>query len=182
MILKTKHDMEAWLHEKGGTSYEFSKNNNWSMIWHIQVPSKLRMFLWRLARQTMPTGTVLQHRHMSTENTCLLCGAVDTWKHALISCPMSASVWALAPEELVHHMLERGEENPKDWLFAIHEILSKELFDRLVVSLWAIWGVRRKAIHENMHLSITPFCEQFHIELLGGAKADKCQEPWCDGA
>ena len=86
MILKTKHDRKAWLHEEGGTSYEFSETNNWSMIWHIQVPLKLSMFLWRLARQSMPTGAVLNHRHMSTENTCLLCGAVDTWKHALITC------------------------------------------------------------------------------------------------
>ena len=111
------------------------------------------MFQWRLARPSMPTGTVLEHHHMATENTCLLCGDMNTWKDALISCPMSTSVWALAPEELVHHMLERGEENPKDWLFAIHEILTKELFDRLVVSLWAIWGARRKAIYEDIHKS-----------------------------
>ena len=53
----------------------------------------------------------------------------------------------------MQHMIEREEENPKDWLFAIHEILTKEQFDRLVVSLWAIWGDRRKAIHESIFQS-----------------------------
>ena len=174
MILKTKH-REAWLNEEGGTSHDFSESNNCSMIWHIQVPSKLKMFLWRLARQSMPTGTVLEHRHMATENTCLLCGAVDTWTHALISCPMSASVWALAPEEMVYHMLERGEENPKDWLFALHEILDNSNFVRLIVTIWAIWGARRKAIHENEFqspLSTMSFIKRF-LELLDIANSHR---------
>ena len=46
-------------------------------------------------------------------------------------------------------MLDREEESPKEWLFALHAIL-KELFDRMVVTLWVLWGVRRKAIHENI--------------------------------
>ena len=49
MILKTKHSREAGLNEEGGTSYEFNESNIWSTIWHIQVPSKLKMFVWRLA-------------------------------------------------------------------------------------------------------------------------------------
>ena len=73
---------------------------------------------------------------------------------------------------MLHHMLERGEENPKDWLFAIHEILSKELFDRLVVSLWAIWGVRQKAIHESILQSplATHMFIQFFIAELESIK------------
>ena len=117
MILRTKHSREAWLYEEDGTSYEHQETKKWSMIWHMQVPSKLKVFVWRLVRQSMPTGSLLKHRHMATEHTCLICGAVDTWKHALISCPMAASVWALAPDE----------------------ILTKDLFDRLMVTLWALW-------------------------------------------
>uniref|UniRef100_A0A8I6XNI1 Reverse transcriptase zinc-binding domain-containing protein n=1 Tax=Hordeum vulgare subsp. vulgare TaxID=112509 RepID=A0A8I6XNI1_HORVV len=150
MILRTKHSREAWLHEAGGTSYDRDETSKWSMIWHLQVPPKLKVFLWRLARLSMPTGLVLKHRQMVTEDSYPLCGAVDTWKHALITCPMAASVWALAPQELVQHMVEREDENPKEWLFTIHDLLSQELFDRLVVTLWALWGVKRKAIHENL--------------------------------
>ena len=129
MILKTKHSREAWLAEEDGTSYERQEAKKWSMIWHMQVPSKLKVFVWWLARHSIPTGSVLKHRHMATKDTCVLCGAVDTWKHALISCPMAASVWALALDELVQHMVERQEDGPKEWLFSLHEILTKDLFD-----------------------------------------------------
>lgn len=63
---------------------------------------------------------------------------------------MSSGVWALAPEQLVQHMVDRQEESSKDWLFALHEILNKEDFVRMVVTSWAIWGARRKAIHEDI--------------------------------
>lgn len=60
MILRTKISRERWLHEEEGTS-NLQESKQWSAIWHIQVPSKLRMFVWRLARQSMPTGEVLHH-------------------------------------------------------------------------------------------------------------------------
>ena len=92
VVLRTKMNREAWLHEEGGSSTEQDESNKWSMIWHIKVPSKLRMFVWRLARHSMPCGEVLKHRHMTTEDTYLLCGGRDTWKHALLSCPLAAAV------------------------------------------------------------------------------------------
>lgn len=121
------------------------------MIWHIQVPSKLRMFVWHLAKHSMPCGEVLKHRHMTTEDTCLLCGERDTWKHALFSCPLAAAVWALAPEDLLEPMIERTEEKAKDWLFEMHALLPTDMFQRLIVTLWAIWKARRKAIHEDIY-------------------------------
>ena len=87
---------------------------------------------------------------------------------ALIACPMAASVWALAPDELVQHMIEREEDGPKEWLFALHEILTNDLFDRLVVTLWALWYARRKAIHENIFqapYSVNSFISKYLAEL-----------------
>lgn len=45
MILRTKHSSEAWLHEEDGTSYEHNGTSKWSMIWHMEVPFKLKMFV-----------------------------------------------------------------------------------------------------------------------------------------
>ena len=80
----------------------------------------------------MPIDELIKHRHMSTEETFNLCRARDTWRHTLLTCPMSSSVWALAPEQLVQQLVDRQEESSKDWLFALHEILSKDKFVRLV--------------------------------------------------
>ena len=72
MILHIKHAHEAQLDGSSGTSYYSNETSKWSMIWHIQVPSKLKGFVWRLARESMPMGTVLKHRHMAKEDTCAI--------------------------------------------------------------------------------------------------------------
>ena len=155
MILRTKIHREAWLNESEGSSHVQQESKQWSSIWHIQVPSKVRMFVWRLARQSMPTGELLNHRNMSSEVSCNLCGAGDTWMHALLTCPMSSSVWALAPEHLVETLAQEecSHECSKDWLFHIHEIMNKEDFVRTIVRVWAIWSTRCKAIHEAIFQS-----------------------------
>ena len=78
-------------------------------------------------------------------------GGRDTWKHALLNCPLAAAVWALTPEDLLAPMIERTEDKANAWLFEIHAILFADLFQRLIVTLWAIWKARRKAIHEDIY-------------------------------
>jgi hypothetical protein len=35
----------------------------WHKMWKVQVPSKLKLFLWQLAQQSLPTGDVRHHRN-----------------------------------------------------------------------------------------------------------------------
>lgn len=62
---------------------------------------------------------------------------------------MADNVWVLAPDPIVEVMNAHMEDSVKDRIFALHEILVEDDFVRLVVTLWAIWGARRKVIHED---------------------------------
>jgi hypothetical protein len=55
----------------------------------IQVPSKVKVFLWRLAQQSLPSTDLLHHRNMSTTSTCNICGMQDSWRHSLLDCQMA---------------------------------------------------------------------------------------------
>jgi hypothetical protein len=37
----------------------------WSSLWQVKVPSKLRFFLWRLARHSLASADVFHHRNMA---------------------------------------------------------------------------------------------------------------------
>jgi hypothetical protein len=76
---------------------------------------------------------------------------------------MSRSVWALEDDELVEHLFESSEPNAKHWIFSLIETLSHEVFTRVLVSLWAIWTARRKAIHEQIFQS--PLLTSLFIKL-----------------
>jgi hypothetical protein len=67
---------------------------------------------------------------------------------------MARSVWALSDTSTVEHMEATTDPNAKNWLFGLMDILSHDQFTMLVVSLWAIWTARRKAIHEEIFQSL----------------------------
>jgi len=81
---------------------------------------------------------------------------------------MAKCVWALEREEITQLMSEIQETEPRGGLAAIFSLLKHEELTRLVVTLWAIWYARRKAIHESSFqspLSTHCFVNNFIADL-----------------
>lgn len=121
------------------------------------MPAKLRNFAWRLARNSVPTEGVRRHRNMTDSSVCPICNsAEDSWKHALIQCPMAKSVWSLVDEELVEHMIACNHTDAKLWLMELQDSMGQEIFVKLIVTLCSIWWVRRKVVHEEQYSFVYP--------------------------
>jgi hypothetical protein len=69
-----------------------SEEKEWTALWQVQVPSKIKMFLWRLARLSIPFGDVLHHRTMEVSNSSAICGMEDSWRHSLLECNLAKCV------------------------------------------------------------------------------------------
>ena len=71
--------------------------------------------------------------------------------------------------ELIIDVLSRNEEtDAKRWIFAMHNVLPHAEFTILVVTLWALWSSRRKAIHEHIYqspFSVHAFIQSYINEL-----------------
>jgi ribonuclease HI len=168
MLVDARERRTAWLDERGGRSDVKGLAKEWSSLWNIKVPSKIRVFLWRLARHSLPTADVLHHRHMAPQNLCALCGAQDSWRHSLIDCNMARCVWALLPEDLVELIININEPDAKGWLAAVIDAVSPQELTRVVVTMWAIWHARRKALHEDIYqspFSTLCFIDRFIADL-----------------
>jgi hypothetical protein len=124
MLLNMKLRREGWMYHESGHSNSVQETNDWTDLWNCKVPSKLKIFLWRLARHSLPTFDVMEHHHMTDSLMCVMCGQPDSWLHALIECSSSRSVWALQNDEMVEHMIMIREENAKLWLLTMHDSLS----------------------------------------------------------
>ena len=70
MIQRTKLGREAWMYEQGGSSDSQVAEQGWTDLWQIRGPSKLKFFLWRLARNSIPTAALLHHMNMSSSVAC----------------------------------------------------------------------------------------------------------------
>ena len=99
-----------------GASGRQAVQKEWSMLWGIKVPSKVQVFLWRLARCSLPSKDVLLHRNMSDSSVCSICGAGDLWQHSLLECNMACCVWALEKDEITEHICCIDDQDAKGWL------------------------------------------------------------------
>ena len=113
MLVATKQRREAWLEGTAGTSSSNAEQNSWKRLWKTSVPAKVRMFLWRLSRHSLPTNDVRMHRHMIDSASCGLCGSPDSWRHSRIECTASRCTWALSDSDLVQQMMEISESSAK---------------------------------------------------------------------
>ena len=101
LLAVTKQQRTDWLEHNDGHSNVTADRRSWSKLWGAAVPSKVRVFAWRLAKSSIPTGAVRQHRSMADSAECSIChAAVDTWRHALFDCHLACCVWALADEDI----------------------------------------------------------------------------------
>jgi hypothetical protein len=57
---------ENYFDGNAGSSNVEVENKGWCILWKTKVPSKIRVFLWSLARQSFPTVDLLEHRNMSS--------------------------------------------------------------------------------------------------------------------
>lgn len=103
---------------------------------------------------SVPTELVQHHRNMSDSEVCPICNvAVDDCRHALINCNMAKCVWSLLDEDLVEHIIACNIPDAKLWFLEMMESTKEEEFLKILVTLRAIWWVRRKAIHEQEYQS-----------------------------
>jgi hypothetical protein len=149
MIVDTELRREAWLDGRANTYNVGVEQASRTSMSKVQVPAKLNIFLWRLARQSLPTADVVCHRKMSPVSNCKLCGSEDSWRHSLLECNMARCVWALENPDLVDLLHHRVEPDAKRWNFSLMDSLPHVDFVSVLMTLWAIWHAWRKAIHEG---------------------------------
>jgi hypothetical protein len=175
MLSNVKRQRENLLEGAAGSSASVQEQKAWTSLWNIKVPSKLKNFIWRLCNDSIPTADVLHHRHMAPSFVCSFCSAEDSWKHALIECVVARCVWSLSTDELNDTMRDNLSLNAKNWMFMMHEKLPHDVFTRMVVTLWALWRARRRAMHEDIYdspLQIHHFVNAFmrDIQILSTPK------------
>jgi len=149
-------------------SDQSAMKKEWKSLWAVKVPSKINMFLWRLARHSLPTNDVRHHRHMADSSACYFCGQQDSWRHSLLECNVAKCIWALEDEQMASMVSTVDDPCAKGWLAQIFRSLNNEEAVRCAVVLWAIWYARRKAIHESVFqspLSTHSFIQRFMADL-----------------
>jgi hypothetical protein len=149
MLVHTRENQTTWLDGISAASNIREEENSWTSFWKVKVPSKLMVFLWMLARQSLLIVDVLHHRKMAPQYICIVCGEHGSWRHALVEDHQARSVWALAPEEINDYVINLKEPHAQAWLASVIKDLNKGESTRVVVTLWVLWHAWQKIIRER---------------------------------
>jgi hypothetical protein len=154
MMVEVKRRREGYYESQANCSNEAARRKEWRKLWNMKLPSKIRVFCWRLAQNSIPTASVLKNRNMTKTAKYRICGAADdTWELALFICTMSRCVWAQLGENIIELITTLHMADPMHLGLFICTNIQQEMGIQILVTCWAIWHARRKAIHEGFFQS-----------------------------
>jgi hypothetical protein len=127
----------------------------WKSIWRANVPSKVRVFAWKMVRNGLPTRLNKKYRHLEHESSCLLCGhPEEDCFHAVITCPHARAL----REELHKHIALPNEIHLRnvgpEWLLAILSRYDDITADNFLMLIWRCWMVRNSVLQAGEGISI----------------------------
>ncbi|KAL3520032.1 hypothetical protein ACH5RR_018181 [Cinchona calisaya] len=117
-------------------------------IWKLNVPPKVRIFMWRACSDISPTGYNLRIRLAGDERRCAKCGSLaETDKHIFFERNFAKTVWS----ELIpaNELILSSMSSFKDLFRWIMETKDAQLAELLAVVTWLIWRSRNERIFEG---------------------------------
>ncbi|KAL5864847.1 hypothetical protein ACOSQ3_002361 [Xanthoceras sorbifolium] len=129
----------------------------WQFLWSLNIPSKVKPFIWRACLRRIPCVQVLAGRGMKVDVCCQLCGSnIESVSHALWGCFSLKGV-----KEAFGLIQGIGRIDPlsfMDLVLLCKSLLLVENFELLCIVFWRIWFRRNKFNHRGGLLSIGPNC------------------------
>ena len=121
----------------------------WKRIWHLKIPSKIRIFGWRACLNGLPTAENLKKRGINTSELCPCCEKEpESITHSLLRCEIAKKVWNCWWECPI-------DIPSSQWDFSdvALEILAQGTTmdpEAYFVTAWSIWYNRNQVVHESI--------------------------------
>jgi hypothetical protein len=130
--------------EAGQCSYVGEGVEVWKAIWALQVPSPVKLFIWRACHNILPTRVNLTQKKVLEDSSCPCCGeAVETICHTFWECPVARVVWG--GNSSIFHKCQWAGNDFKLLLKYCLERVSREELDLMAVVSRRIW-LRRNSL------------------------------------
>lgn len=115
-------------------------------IWHAPLPNKLKNFLWRLAKDIVPTRFNLGRKGIKVELLCPLCNvAVERTEYLFMHCQLTQLVWFSSQLSIqVPNCI-----NLNSWLLEWLTGKDQWMGQIFCTTLWKIWNARNKLVFEK---------------------------------
>lgn len=85
-------------------------------IWSIQCPNKMKIVIWRLAHDCLPSGTQLRKRTIPSDYSCYFCSRDESMDHTFLLCQFAKEIWEEIKSTSGMSLNLQGFCNIKQWV------------------------------------------------------------------
>ncbi|XP_041003960.1 uncharacterized protein LOC121249317 [Juglans microcarpa x Juglans regia] len=149
---------------KGECSEGREWENRWRGIWNLNIPRKVKIFMWKAVKELLATRNNLYLRGIIEDQICPICKSdVETTMHAIWFCPAAANVWS----KLIN-VIQKWSSNELDllalWERLVEKVSTAEL-EEIVMVMRSIWLRRNELIFDGIFKSPSQVMELAREEL-----------------
>ncbi|GMN66424.1 hypothetical protein TIFTF001_035490 [Ficus carica] len=141
----------------------------WGLLWSLNIPNKVKVFLWRSFQGILPSFGNLVKKGIKYISTCPRCREeLESVSHVLWHCPLSKEV---RMESAVWQCFSKfkGPTFEAACLFAA-QFCSRQDLEVFSMLAWSIWGACNLLVHERSVLSALEIVQHWVSPPFGDLK------------
>jgi hypothetical protein len=136
----------------GSNSNENNQSKEWKSLWSIKCPGKMKIVLWRMAHDCLPTTVQLQRQHIPTKDECVFCSRSEPVEHLMLFCPYARAVWEYVKVHTPMKLCKFSFRDMKQWLVEFLSNANDIRATVLAVTCWHLWDARSGACNDRGQL------------------------------
>jgi hypothetical protein len=111
-------------------------------LWRTQCPNKMKIVLWRMAHNCLPTGDQLHLRSIPTRYDCSYCNRNEIAEHCFFHCHYVRGIWDEMKRSYDIRLKLRSFSNMRQCLLDWVSDASDFHMVVFAVAIWHIWENR----------------------------------------
>uniref|UniRef100_A0A2N9F3X0 Reverse transcriptase domain-containing protein n=1 Tax=Fagus sylvatica TaxID=28930 RepID=A0A2N9F3X0_FAGSY len=128
-------------------------------IFSVQVPPKVKLFIWKACQNIIPTQTKLFEKGITHLYSCLWCeDEPETSDHVLWGCEFAQKVWNSCPVPIGIH--QRSLKLFTDVIGSFISDLQTPVIEIAFTTAWALWKARNETVWEAKVPGVDAICQE----------------------
>lgn len=118
------------------------------VIWRLNVPPKLKHFLWRVSTKALAVRSELCKRNIALDSECGICREKEeSILHDIVECSHLKVLWEDVP--IFKEMVHANWSSCTEMLHFCFENMSEKFVRDFMVRLWTSWALRNDKMYER---------------------------------